>query len=115
MDGFSVEGLDLAGVERLVERVLAEWGGVLSRTMLPIWGRPPLYGMILEQVSEESSPFLVDVSLVDQDIEPFFVGVGRFTTFTLFFQAGGNLLAYRNHPCFSSYHSNIADLLCFLA
>lgn len=57
-DSFNVGSLDLTVVERLVERVLAKGGGELSRTMLPIGGRPSLYRTMSEKVSEESSPFL---------------------------------------------------------
>ena len=63
MDGFGVGGLSLSTVERLLERVRAEERGELSRTILPIGGRPPLYGMMSKQVSEESSPFLADLGL----------------------------------------------------
>ena len=99
MDGFGVGGLGLPIVERLLEQGRAELRGELFRTILPMGGRPPLHGMISEQVSEESSPFLVDLGLVVRDTEPFFVGVGRFTTFTFFS---------------FSRHLNMADLLCFL-
>ena len=63
IDGFGVERLGLPAVERLLEQVRAEGGGELSRNILPIRRRPPLYGIISEQVSEESSPFLVDLGL----------------------------------------------------
>jgi len=62
-DGFGMGGLDLAVVECLVEQVLVEGGGELSRTMLPIEGRSSLYGTMSEQVLEESSPFLADLGL----------------------------------------------------
>ena len=84
IDGFGVGGLGLPAVERLLEPIPAEGGGELSRTILPIGGRLPLYGMISEQVLEESSPFLADIVLVVRDIEPFFVGTRRFTTFIFF-------------------------------
>ena len=61
VDGCGVEGLGLPAVRRLLERVRAEGGGELSRTMLPMRGRPPSQGTMLEQVLEESSPFLVDL------------------------------------------------------
>ena len=83
-DGFGVGGLGLPAVERLLEPIPAEGGGELSRTILPIGGRLPLYGMISEQVLEESSPFLADIVLVVRDTEPFFVGTRRFTTFIFF-------------------------------
>ena len=68
-----------------------------------------------EQVSKESSPFLVDLGLTDRDTEPFFARVGRFTTFSFFSQPVGYLPAYKYHPFFFFYHSNMAILLCFLA
>lgn len=37
-----IKGLDLATADLLMERALAEGGGVLSSIMLPIEGRPPL-------------------------------------------------------------------------
>ena len=113
-DGFGVGGLGLPIVERLLEQGRAELRGELFRTILPMGGRPPLHGMISEQVSEESSPFLVDLGLVVRDTEPFFVGVGRFTTFTFFFQPRRNSLAYQYHLFSFSRHLNMADLLCFL-
>ena len=64
IDGCGMGDLDLATIERLLERVLAERGGELSRTMLLIGGRPSLYETMLEQVSEESSPFLADLGLM---------------------------------------------------
>ena len=70
---------------------------------------------MLEQVSEESSPLLVDLGLADQDIEPFFVGARRFTTFTFFSQPVGYSPAYKYHPFSFVCHSNMADLLYFLA
>ena len=42
VDGGGVEGLGLPAVGRLLERVRAEGGGELSRTILPMGGRPPL-------------------------------------------------------------------------
>lgn len=50
-----------------------------------------------------------------RDIEPFFVGAERFTTFTFFSQSGRNSPAYKFYPFSFSYHSNMVDLLCFLA
>ena len=47
-DGYRVMGLDLLVVERLLERVQAEGGGELSKTILHIGGRPPLKGTISE-------------------------------------------------------------------
>ena len=55
VDGYGVVGLDLLIVGRLLERVQAEGGGELSKTILPM-GRPPSKGTMSEQVSEESSP-----------------------------------------------------------
>ena len=78
-------------------------------------GRPALYGTILEQVSEESSPFLANLGLAVRDTEPFFVGVERFTTLIFFSQLKGNSPVYRYHLFSLTCHSNIADLLCFLA
>ena len=46
-----VGGLGLLVVEGLLEQVQAEEGGESSRNILPIGRRPPLYGMMLEQVS----------------------------------------------------------------
>ena len=114
-DGLGVEGLDLFAIEHLLERVQAEGGGELLRTMPLIEGRPPLYGTKQEQVSEKSSPLLADLDLAVRDIEPFFTCVRRFTTFTFFSQPGGNSPAYKYHPFSFSCHSNIANLLCFLA
>ena len=108
---FDVGGLGLASVKRLLERVLIEGGGELSSTMLSMGGRPSLYGTISEQVSDESSPLLVDLGLANRDAKHFFVGVGRFTTFIFFSQPGGNLPAYKYHPLSFSCHSNMADLL----
>ena len=50
MDGFGVGGLGLLAIECLLERVRAEGGGKLLRTILPMGGRPPLYEIISEQV-----------------------------------------------------------------
>ena len=105
----------MASVKRLLERVLIEGGGELSSTMLSMGGRPSLYGTISEQVLDESSPLLVDLGLANRDAKHFFVGVGRFTTFIFFSQSGGNLPAYKYHPLSFSCHSNMADLLYFLA
>ena len=68
-----------------------------------------------EQVLEESSPFLANLRLAEWDIEPFFAGKGRFTTFTFFSQPVGHLLAYKYHQFSFTCHSNIANRLCFLA
>ena len=64
MNGFAVGGLGLPTIERLLEWVRVEVGGELSMTILPMGGRPPLYGMISEQVLEELSPFLTDLGLL---------------------------------------------------
>ena len=84
VDGSRMEGLGLPAVGHLLERVRVEGAGELLRTMLPMGGRPPLYGTMLEQVSEESLSLLVDLGLADRDIEPFFAGTRRFTTFIFF-------------------------------
>ena len=78
-------------------------------------GKATLKGTMSEQVSKESSPFLAVLGLADQDAEPFFAGMGRFVTFSLFSQPVGKLLAYQNHPLSSTSHSNIVDQLYFLA
>ena len=57
---------------------------------------------------------MVDLGLADRDIEPFFAGVRRFTTFTFFSQLVGYSPAYKYHPFFFACHSNIANRLCFL-
>ena len=64
-DDCGVVVLDLPAIGRLLEQVRAKKGGKLSKTMLPIGGRLPSKGTISEQVSEESSPFLVDLGLTD--------------------------------------------------
>ena len=107
--------LNLLGVGRLLEWVRAEGEGELSKTILPMGGRLPSKGTMSEQVSKESSPFLAVLGLADQDAEPFFAGIGRFVTFTLFSQPVGESLAYQNHPLSFTFHSNIADRLYFLA
>ena len=78
-------------------------------------GRPPPYGIMSEYVSEESSPLLANLGLTVRVTEPFFAGTGRFTTFTFFTQPRGYSLAYKYHPFSFSCHSNMVDLLCFLA
>lgn len=115
MDGFGVEDLALPLVECLLERVRTEGEGEPSITMLLIRRRPPLYGIRSEQVSKESSPLLTDLGLTVQDTDSFFVGIGRFTTFTLFSQPGGNSPVYKYHPLSFSCHAYIANLLYFLA
>ena len=72
-------------------------------------GRPSSQGTISEQVSEESSPLLADLGMVDQGTEPFSLGVGRFTTFTFFSQPVGYSPAYKYNPFSFACHSNIAD------
>ena len=64
-DGHGATGLDLPVIGRLLERVRAEKGGELSKTMSLMGGRPPLKGKISKQVSEESSPFLAGLGLAD--------------------------------------------------
>ena len=55
----------MVAVERLLERVLTKGGGELLRTMLLIGERPSLYGIMSKQVSDESSPFSIDLGLAD--------------------------------------------------
>ena len=100
IDGRGVVGLDLLAVGCLLEQVRAEEGGELSKTILPMGGRLPSKGTILEQVSEESSPFLAGLGLADRDVEPFFMGMGRFVTFTFFSQLVGKS---PNQLCFLAY------------
>ena len=109
------KAIGLPVVEHLLERVQAKEGGEPSRTILPMGGKPPLYGTRSEQALEESSPLLANLGLVVQDTKPFFIGARRFTTFTLFSQPRGNSPAYKYHPLSFSCHSNIINLLCFLA
>ena len=59
-DSHGVVGLDFPTVEHLLERVRAEGGRELYKTMLPTRGRSPSKGTMFEQVSEESSLFLGD-------------------------------------------------------
>ena len=47
--GREVVGLDLPAVGRLLEWVQAKGGGELSKTILPIGGRPPSKGTILNK------------------------------------------------------------------
>ena len=75
-------GLDLPVVGHLLEWVQADEGRELFKTMLPTGGKSPLKGTMSEQVSEESSPFLVDLALA----ELFLIGIEIFVTFTLFSQ-----------------------------
>ena len=103
-DGLRMEVIGLLAVEHLLEQVRAEGGRELSRTMLPIGGRPPLYVTRSEQVSKETSLLLADLGLSVQDTKPFFAGIGRFITFTFFSQPEGNSPAYKYHSFFISCH-----------
>ena len=80
IDGRRAAYLDLLVVGRTLERVRAEGGGELSKTVLLIGRRPILKGTMSEQFLEELSPFLVDLGLA----EPFLPGTGMFVTFTFF-------------------------------
>ena len=68
--GASVKGrraadLDLLAVGRILERVRVEGGGELFKTIFPMEGRPLSKGTTSEQTLKESSPFLVDLGLVE--------------------------------------------------
>ena len=91
-------------------QVRVEGGGEPSKTMLPMGGRSLSKIIMFEQVSEESSPFLANLDLV----ELFLASTGAFITFTLFSQPLGQSPACQNHPLSSSTHSNVANQPYFL-
>jgi len=66
---------------------------------------------MLEQVLDESSLLLADLGLAVQDT----MGAGRFTTFTFFSKPVRYSPAYRYHLFSFACHSNMVDLLYFLA
>ena len=85
IDGCEAMNLNLLVVGCMLERVRVEGGGELSKTILPMGGRPLLKGTTSKQASKESPPFLVDLGLA----KPFLPGTGMFITFTFFFEPVG--------------------------